>query len=140
MNFEMFRFLIILTVCIAAMFGRRIGRGETRNIEDRQEDFIRDPVVVAEGEALQEIKSHIYELEREEAAVEMDIMERLAQQNKHEKHPYHLGEVDDEDQYWEEKRLAHQKKREKHLYHLGEVDDEDLYWGEGSGSRVYYAM
>ena len=108
----MLRFSIILTVCISAVFGRRIVRGETWNIDDRQEDYIQDPVVAAEGKVLQKIKSDIYHLEKEEADVEMDIM----------------------------KRLAHQNQREKHLQHLGEVDDEDQYWGEGSGRRLYYAM
>ena len=99
----MLRFWIILTVCICAVLGRRIGR-------DRDKDYNNDPVVAAEGKVLQKIKSDIYQLEKEEADVEMDIMNRM----------------------------NHRNQREKHLHHLDWVDDEDLY--EGSGWRPYYAM
>ena len=106
---------------MTAVFGRRIGRGETWNIdpmledslEDRLEDINSDPVVAAEGKVLEKIKSDIYQLEKEEADVEMDIMNRLNHENQREKHRHHLGGIDDEDQY---------------------------YYGEGSGRRLYYAM
>ena len=112
----MLRSLIILAVCFWALFARRIGRGETWNIdyreEDRQENYNNnDPVVAAEGKVLQKIKSDIYQLEKKEADVEMDIM----------------------------KRLNHQNQREKHLHHIND-DDEDHFLGEGSGRRLYYAM
>ena len=94
---------MILTLCISAVLGRRIGRG-------RDNDYNKDPVVAAEGKVLQKIKSDIYQLEKEEADVEMDIMNRL----------------------------NHRNQREKYLLNLGVVDDEDLY--EGSGWRPYYAM
>ena len=108
----MLRFSIILTVCISAVFGRRIVRGETWNIDDKQEKYIQDPLVRAEGKVLQKIKSDIHHLEKEEADVEMDIM----------------------------KRLAHENQREKHIQYLGEVDDEDQYWEEGSGNRLNFVM
>ena len=108
----MLRFWIILFFCLTAVLGRRIGRGDTWNIEPSLEDFNRDPVVAAEGKVLQKIKSDIYKLEKEEAEVEMDIMNRL----------------------------KHGNQREKHRHHLGGIDDEDQYYGEGSGRRLYYAM
>ena len=108
----MFRVWIILTVCICAVLGRRIGGGKTRNIHTRLDDnHNNDPVVAAEGKVLQKIKSDIYQLEKEEADVEMDIMNRLNRQNQREKLPY-----------------------------LAEVDDEDQYLVEGSGRRGYYFM
>merc|ERR550539_2156686 len=106
----MLRFWIILTVCISVVLPRRIGRG--RDNDYRLEDYNNDPVVAAEGKVLQKIKSDIYQLEKEEADVEMDIMNRL----------------------------NHENQREKHRHHLGGIDDEDQYYEEGSGRRLYYAM
>ena len=105
----MFKFWIILTVCICAVLGRRIGRGKTWNLDNRAGN--KDPVVAAEGKVLQKIKNYIYQLEKKEADVEMDIMNRLNRQNQREKLPYLAG-----------------------------VDDEDQYLVEGSGRRGYYFM
>ena len=115
----MSRFWIIQTLVLGVVMARRIGRGrdndyrlEDYNNEYRVEDYNNDPVVAAEGKVLQKIKSDIYQLEKEEADVEMDIMNRL----------------------------NHRKQRGKHLQHLGGIDDEDQYLIEGSGRRLYYAM
>ena len=122
----MFRFWIILSVCICTVLGRRIEIGKSWNLDNWQEMEPQpltidnyDPVLAAEGKELLKIKSDISKLKKEEADVMMDILKREKHQSQREKHQHH--------------------PRQHH--YLGESDDEDHeYLGEGSGIVRYFAM
>ena len=122
----MFRFWIILSVCLCAVLGRKIEIGKSWNLVNWQEVEAQpltidnsDPVVAAEGKVLLKIIREERKLEKEKADVEMDIMNRQKHQNQPEKHQHH--------------------PRQHH--YLGESDDEDHeYLGEGSGILGYFAM